>query len=552
VSVKQNSLRVLVVGAGPVGQMAALLLAHHGIPSCLIDRRLQTSTAPKAHAVNARTLEICDSIGINATRLRELGASADEAGHVRFVGTVTGTEFGSLPYERQDEGALAFTPFPLSNVSQPIFESELQTNVWNSELIEFRQGVECTSLVDRGNAVDATLEIAESGEIQTASFSYVIASDGANSQIRTLLGIEMEGPDALANYLMIHFQSDLRPLTEGKPGLLYFLFEPGVSGALIAYDQAKTWVLMHDWNPELEDLEDYTDEKCLGLIEQAIGKPLPETTIENISPWVMTAQVAKQYREGRIFLAGDSAHRIPPAGGLGLNTGVGDVQNLTWKLAAVMKGVAGDALLDSYEIERQPIARVNNEQSLNNAMKMFDLIVAIHGVDPEKAAERYASVAESPEAFPELAEAVAAQKPHFDSLDLQIGYRYNSEAIVDPAPIPDVLDVSDYQPSWDAGAHFPHRWVTHDGIVQPLQSLIPPSTFTLLHGPDSGVLAGHTQINQLTFGVDFKDEDSWQNQTGLTDNGAVLIRPDGHIAARFDQVDEDRFMAVVKQILARG
>ena len=93
----------------------------------------------------------------------------------------------------------------------------------------------------------------------------------------------------------------------GKTGLLYFLFEPGVSGALIAYDQAKTWVLMHDWNPELENREDYTDEKCLGLIERAVGQPLPQTTIENISPWVMTAQVAKAYRKGRVFLAGDSA-----------------------------------------------------------------------------------------------------------------------------------------------------------------------------------------------------------------------------------------------------
>jgi 2,4-dichlorophenol 6-monooxygenase len=552
VSTEQNSQRVLIVGAGPVGQMAALLLSHHGIHSCLIDKRSETSTAPRAHAINARTLEICDSIGISAQRLRELGASADEAGHVRFVGKMTGTEFGALPYERQDEGAFSFTPFPLSNVSQPIFERELQEHVLNSELIEFRRGVECTSLVDRGDAVDATLEIAESGEIQTASFLYVIASDGANSKLRDLLGIEVEGPDALANYLMIHFQSDLRAVTAGKRGLLYFLFEPGVSGALIAYDQAKTWVLMHDWNPELENREDYTDEKCLGLIERAVGQPLPQTTIENISPWVMTAQVAKAYRKGRVFLAGDSAHRIPPAGGLGLNTGVGDVQNLTWKLAAVMKGAAGDALLDSYEIERQPIARINNEQSLNNAMKMFDLIVAIHGLDPEKTAERYASVAESPEAFPELAEAVAAQKPHFDSFDLQIGYRYNSEAIVDPAPIPDVSDVSDYQPSWDAGAHFPHRWVTHGGVVQPLQALLSPSTFTLLHGPDSGLLAGHTQINQLTFGVDFQDEDSWQDQTGLQNNGAILIRPDGHIAARFDQVDEDRFMTAVEQILARG
>jgi len=94
--------------------------------------------------------------------------------------------------------------------------------------------------------------------------------------------------------------------------------------------------------------------------------------------------------------------------------------------------------------------------------------------------------------------------------------------------------------------------VTHGGVVQPLQALLSPSTFTLLHGPDSGALAGHIQINQLTFGVDFKDEDSWQNQTGLPDNGAILIRPDGHIAARFDQVDEGSFMATVNQVLARG
>ncbi|MEM1434901.1 MAG: FAD-dependent monooxygenase, partial [Pseudomonadota bacterium] len=117
--------RVLIVGAGPVGQLAALLLSRHGVPSMLIDKRLATLSAPKAHAVNARTLEICDSIGISAEHLRRLGARANEGGAVRFVGTLTGPEFGCLPYERQDEGALAATPFPLSNIPQPVFEEEL-------------------------------------------------------------------------------------------------------------------------------------------------------------------------------------------------------------------------------------------------------------------------------------------------------------------------------------------------------------------------------------------------------------------------------------------
>ena len=546
-----DSPRVLIVGAGPVGQLAALLLAHHGVGCMLVDKRLTTLSAPKAHAINARTLEICDSIGVSATRLRELGASANEGGEVRFVGTLTGTEFGCLPYERQDEGAFQYTPFPLSNIPQPVFEEELEAHVRKGSLIDFRRGVECTALLEVLDHVDATLVTQDAVE-ETRSFDYVIAADGAGSKIRESLGIEMEGPEALANYLMIHFSADLRPLTEGRRGVLYFLFEPGQTGTLIAYDHSKTWVLMHPWNPGLENREDYDDATCLALIEKAVGNALPETTVENVSPWTMSAQVATQYRKGRIFLAGDAAHRIPPAGGLGINSGAGDVQNLTWKLAAVLGGEAGDALLDTYETERQPVARNNNDQSLTNAMKIFDLIVALHGTEPEQTAERYASVSDNPGAFPELAEAVAAQKPHFDSFDLQLGYRYSSQAIYNPAPIPEITDVSDYQPSWDAGAHFPHRWVKKNGETLPLQSLLSASQFTLLSGPEANALDTAPAIDQIGFGADFEDESGWESLTALPASGAVLIRPDGHIAARFDSVEAENIASVMNQILARG
>ena len=547
-----SSSRVLIVGAGPVGQLAALLLAHHGVGSTLIDKRLATLSAPKAHAINARTLEICDSIGISATRLRALGASANEGGEVRFVGTLTGTEFGCLPYERQDEGAFAYTPFPLSNIPQPKFEEELETHVRNNALIDFQRGVECTALLEIGDRVDATLVTRDTAKEEIQSFDYVIAADGAGSKIRDSLGIEMEGPEALANYLMIYFSADLRPLTEGRRGVLYFLFEPGQTGTFIAYDHSKTWVLMHPWKPESESREDYDDERCLELIEKGIGHALPETTIENISPWTMSAQVAKQYRKGRIFLAGDAAHRIPPAGGLGINSGAGDVQNLTWKLAAVLRGDAGDALLDTFEVERQPVARNNTEQSLTNAMKLFDLIVALHGTEPEKTAERYTSVSDNPGAYPEILEAVAAQKPHFDSFDLQLGYRYSSQAIIEAAPIPEIGDVSDYQPSWDAGAHFPHRWVKQNGETLPLQTLLSASRFTLLSGPEAKVQEKNPAFDQLRFGADFEDTDHWESQTGLPASGAVLIRPDGHIAARFNAVEIDNIGSVMTQILARN
>jgi 2-polyprenyl-6-methoxyphenol hydroxylase-like FAD-dependent oxidoreductase len=547
-----TSPRVLIVGAGPVGQLAALLLAHHGIGSMLIDKRTTTLTAPKAHAINARTLEICDSIGVSAGRLRELGANADEGGEVRFVGTLTGIEFGCLPYERQDEGALQATPFPLSNIPQPVFEEELLGNIRSNPRIDLRRGVECKDLLDFGDRVEAKLVTLAAGQPYTQSFDYVIAADGAGSAIRNSLNIDMDGPEVLSHYLMIHFSADLRPLTAGRRGVLYFLFEPGVQGTLIAYDHAKSWVLMHPWSPHSENREDYDDERCLALIEKAIGHPLPETTIENVSPWTMTAQVAMQYRKGRIFLAGDAAHRIPPAGGLGINSGAGDVQNLTWKLAAVLRGEADAALLDTYEVERQPVARNNNEQSLTNAMRLFELIVALHGTEPERTAERYAAVSANPSAFPELAAAVEVQKPHFDSFNLQLGYRYSSRAIHEPAPIPQIVDVSDYRPSWDAGAHFPHRWITKTGHRLPLQSLLSARRFTLLCGPTAQAFDAGPLIDRLRFGLDFEDSDDWESLTGLAADGAVLIRPDGHIAARFDFAAADAVDSVMNEILARS
>jgi len=548
----ETKSKVLIVGAGPVGQMAALLLACHGIPSLLIDRRQTTLTAPKAHAVNARTLEICESVGVSASHLRALGAAANEGGEVRFVSTLTGTEFGCLPYERQDDAAFESTPFPLSNIPQPVFEEELIAKIKQESLIDFRRGLECRTLQQTDERVEATLVELQSDESESFSFDYVIAADGAGSRIRQSLDIEMEGPEVLSSYLMIHFSADLRQFTEGRRGVLYFLFEPEVNGALIAYDHAKTWVLMHPWNPEEEKREDYDDETCLGLIEKAVGQALPQTTIENVSPWNMSAQVAQQYRQGRIFLAGDAAHRIPPAGGLGLNSGIGDVQNLAWKLAAVIRGEAGESLLESYEIERQPVAKNNNEQSLNNAAKIFDLIIALHGLEPEKTAERFAAVSANPKGYPELAEAIEAQRPHFDSFDLQIGYRYSSSAICEPAAIAEITDVSNYLPSWDAGAHFPHRWIEVEGQAVPIQNWFAANQFTLLEGPGVQQIDGYVGAAQVQFGKDFSDTLSWQDLTGLADDGAVLIRPDGHIGARFECLTKERAETALNQILAQG
>ncbi|HEY4344306.1 MAG TPA: FAD-dependent monooxygenase [Parvibaculum sp.] len=532
---------VLIVGAGPVGQLSALLLSRHGIASRLIDRRERASTAPKAHAVNPRTLEICESVGVSAARLREMGARADDAGWVRFVGTLAGPEFGCLPYERQGDSALVDTPFPLTNIPQPKFETALAEAIAREPRIEMMRGIACMGISQRPHGVSAELEEG-SGARSIFDCDYVIAADGAGSPTRDRLGITMEGPAALQHNMMIHFEADLRRLTQARPGVLYFLFEPATQGVFIAYDRANTWVLMHPYDPDKETPAAFDGPRCRALIAAALGTTPPSLQIRNVSPWTMSAQIAERYRAGRVFLAGDAAHRFPPTGGLGLNTGVVDAQNLAWKLAAVLKRQAGEALLDTYEAERRPVAQANCQQSLTNAAKIFDLIGALHGFDPAKKDERYAAVAEN---TADLAAAVEAQRPHFDSFNLQLGYRYASSAVIGAAeltPITDI-DITNYEPSWLPGAHVPHRWVTHENARVSLLALLSMDRFTLLAGPAGGVwenAAATSSMNCLSAGKDFNDETlDWQSMTGLPDDGALLIRPDGHIACRFEKSPAD-------------
>lgn len=529
--------QVLIVGAGPVGQLAALLLARQGIASMVVERRRAIGTAPKAHAVNPRTLEICESVGVSAAMLRAAGASANDAGFVRFVGTLSGVEFGALPYERQDDDAFAYTPFPLTNIPQPRLERALEKAIQAEALIELRRGLTCKVVEDRGDHVVALLEEGEGGVPVRVECQYLIAADGANSLVRRQLGIGMEGPEALQHNLMIHFEADLSVMTDARPGVLYFLFEPTTKGVLIAYERERTWVLMHPFDPASEDPSKFDKVTCAKLVRAAVGAAVPDLVIQNVGPWVMSAQIADAYRKGRMFLAGDAAHRFPPTGGLGLNTGAVDAQNLAWKLAAVLKGEAGPGLLDTYEAERRPVAIVNSEQSLTNASKLFELFAVLYGTDPARTQSHYNMMTIDPSASAALRDAVELQRPHFDSFNLQLGYRYASNAVID-APALQAgrdVDISNYVPSFEPGAHLPHRWIRHAGARKSLLDLVRPDRFLLLGGPkaegwcDAGMEIG---LAVEAWGHDFRDDAlSWADVTSLHDESALLVRPDGHVAA---------------------
>lgn len=529
--------QVLIIGAGPVGLMAALLLSNQGISSIIVERRMERMTAPKAHAVNCRTIEICDQAGLSGNLIRSHGTPPEKAGWVRFVSKLAGVEFGALAYERQTDDALSITPFPLINISQPKLELLLGNELQRKNNVCLLRGAEANRLEEGGHGVTAQVLLRGVDAPIEIEADYVFAADGAGSRTRDRLGISMEGPESLQNYVMIHCEGDLGAFINHRPGVLYFNFHPEVGGVFIIYDDTKSWVFMKSYDPAVETTEAFDEGRCRREVINAIGSDAVDFSIRNISPWTMSAQIAERYRNGRVFLIGDAAHRFPPTGGLGLNTGVGDAHNLCWKIAHVLNRRASEKLLDTYEAERRPVAVNNSTQSMNNAAKIVDVFSALYGDDPERLSEHFQKACDRPLENTALQAAINAQIPHFDSIQLQLGYRYHSTALKGSMQIepPADDDISQYTPSYDVGALLPHEWVMVDGEKQSILSHLAHDCFTLIYASSDRQPQFKSDDLHIVDGPT-----GWEERAGLSESGALLIRPDGHIAARYDNADAMR------------
>jgi 2-polyprenyl-6-methoxyphenol hydroxylase-like FAD-dependent oxidoreductase len=527
--------RVLIVGAGPVGLMSAILLARQGIASVVIERRAERSTAPKAHALNPRSLEICRAAKMDLEKIYARQTPRDEGKTVRFVSRLNGVELGYLPYERQDEGVRSLTPTPLINIAQPDFEAVLLDAALQIPLIEIRYGHEWVNSEQDGQGVTSTIKQSGMAEYREVH-SYVIACDGAGSRVRAKLDIAMEGAAGFVNTVNIHFQADLRSLVGDRPAILYWILDPAVAGTFIVYNLSSSIVLAHRYDPEEVSSASFTVERCRELVSGAIGDNSIKINILGANPWVMTAQVACRYRDGRIFLAGDAAHRFPPTGGLGLNTGIGDAHNLAWKMGAVWNDYATSGLLDSYEAERRPVAMVNSNQSFVNADRLIELFDLV-GIHPDRAEEQpFAERLTDPGFREAVHRCVQDQREHFDSLALQLGYIYG-----EPGNVPS--DVSAYTPVFRRGARMPHAWVSRSGKQISTLDLLSDTAFTLIVANTdrewtAAASALDLPVSIHRLGVDFTDEEgTWSVQSGVAQGGALFLRPDGHIALQADNAE---------------
>lgn len=540
---------VLVVGAGPVGLTAALALARLGMAAHVVDRRPGPHRAPQAHAVNARSLEIFRQLGVDTGRLRRLATPPADGGHVSWCDSLAGLELGRLGYERQGEETLAVTPEPLINLPQHVLEPVLVDHAVEHPGVTLRWGHEWRQLAEDDGGVTARVADLACGEEYEVRSRWLLAADGAGSPIRKALGVPMDGPDHLQSFVMVHFEANLRPLVRDRPAILYWIMNPEQLGAFVAHDIDRTWVFMHAFDPATDPADSYDATRCATIVRRAIGRDDVPLAVRDVSPWHMTSQVAASYRAGRVFLVGDSAHRFPPAGGMGMNTGIQDAHNLCWKLAAVDAGRAAATLLDTYEIERRPVARHNADQSLLNAMKLFEMAATL-GLSDDVAASRarFDALVGSAAGRDQIRAAIEAQRDHFDMLGLQLGFSYASDAIVPDGTSAPVVEnpVRDFVPTARPGARMPHAWVERSGRRCSSLDLLSGSRFTLLAGPSGGAWADAAVAirsglaDVVVSGRDFGDPgDGWRRACALGPDGAVLVRPDQHVAWRMPALPAD-------------
>lgn len=542
---------ILIVGGGPTGLTLSILLSRFGVESLLVERDETTCTHPRAHVVNTRSMEIFRSLGV-AEAVRECALSPEQMSGVRWVTSLAGTEIAALRRHGDEKSVarrLAASPQVACSCAQDRIEPLLADEAtrgpgelrFSSELVDFSQDADrVVATIRSGRAVE------------TIECDWLIACDGAASPAREQLGVSMEGVGAMGQVVGIYFHADLSPWIESRPAVLYWTIDTEFPATFIALDGKERWAL-HVWFPPQGSLDDFTPERCARIARRAIGAEI-EVDVRSVKPWTMTGDVAREYRVGRVFLAGDAAHRFPPTGGLGMNTGVQDAHNLAWKLAGVVQGWADESLLNSYESERKPVARSNCDWSVDNARG----IASVVGPGAMHHAQRLENGDVTlRDLSAEIQALIDREAGHFDALGRDLGFVYGPDAVIPDASSSPTLEDSDrnYLPSARPGARAPHLWLERDG--KQISSLdLFNDQFTLLTVPERAdawkraTAGAQPPITIEAIGAEIVDpSQSWRELYGIRD-GAVLVRPDGHVVWRSaDHVQDPR--QLLREVLPR-
>jgi 2-polyprenyl-6-methoxyphenol hydroxylase-like FAD-dependent oxidoreductase len=528
---------VLIIGGGPVGLTLAAELGWRGNACMLVEERTEPTKHPKATLLGARSMEYFRRWGITDTIYA--AALPPEVNYfITFCTRLAGKELYrvtspsiSETIERPPEvmkkyRELAWSPFYKTQIGQQAVEPVLWRFAQAQPGVSLKHGWRFDGFTDHGSHVESKITEIASGFSETVRSQYLVACDGGPSAIRKALGIRMNGRGRMRANVSFHFRSAEFLSIHGKGlGNLYFVFAPDAFGVFTAIDGRDFWNFQYyflDPSRETQDLDPRD------VLTRAVGRPF-DFELLGIQHWHHHQSVARRWRSGNVFLAGDAAHLFVPTGGVGMNTGIGDAVDLGWKLDATLKGWGGPRLLDSYEEERKPIAIRNSVISANNSDKI-DMVMDEIGPEIE---------ADTPQGESHRADITGRIRwmaRQFNSGGTHLGYRYVESPVIagdgTPEPPDDFMQVV---PSTWPGSRAPHAWLTDDTSVRGKSTLDWFGRgFVLVCAPDAPDAT--PLVNALVArGATCRVETLPASLVAPYEKPLVLVRPDGHVCWRGDQ-----------------
>lgn len=554
---------VLVVGTGPMGATTALALATYGVDVLAVNRQGWLADSPRAHVTNLRAMEVLRDLGIEDEVVAR-GTPWELMGDTTFTTSLAGREIARIASfglgDRRYGEYRAASPCRMADVAQPVLEPVL-VGAAAARGADFRFRTRYVSSVQDAHGVDVELYDELTGRASTMRVRYLVGADGGRSAVLADAGLEVEGELRRGGTVYAQFEGDLSRYMAHRSSVLTWIVDSQVAvgeiglGLLRAVRPWDRWIA--GWGFDLADGDpDLSVETARERIRSYVGDPDFAPHVAAVNPWYVNEAWAQVYHRGRILCGGDAVHRHPPSNGLGSNTSIQDGFNLAWKLAYVLRGDAGETLLDTYTAERAPVGQQvvrRANQSRREYAGLHRALAAERPGGPSGTDKVTAPTSDGARARAGLVELLDLKDNEYNALGVELNQRYESAAVIGedgpPEEFPRDREVH-AQHSTRPGAKLPHAWlVDQDGRRTSTLDLVGHGMFTVLTGPSGQAWIDAVSALDLPFlkavvigGSDAQDLYlDWARTREVPEEGAVLVRPDGYVAWRAHAAAADAF-----------
>jgi 2,4-dichlorophenol 6-monooxygenase len=562
---------VLIIGTGPAGSSAAALLSTYGVENMAINRYRWLANTPRAHITNQRTMEVLRDLGREVEDEAYMFCShQDLMGENVFCESLAGEEIGRMkswgnhPLSKAEHQLSS--PTMMNDLPQTFMEPLLFKTAC-SRGTQARMSMEYLRHEQDADGVTTTCLDRLTGKEITIRSKYLLGADGGNSKVAELEKLPFEGQMGVGGSMNIIFKADLSKYVAHRPSVLYWVVQPGADVGGIGMGLVRMvrpwneWLIV--WGYDINGPEPVVDNAfATKVVRDLVGDQSLEPEITSVSTWTVNNMYATHMQSGRVFIMGDAAHRHPPSNGLGSNTSIQDSFNIAWKLAAVLKGQAGPALLDTYSQERAPVAKqivTRANQSIGEFGPIFEALGLTESTDPEvmqaNMDKRCDVTADAERQRAAIREAIAFKKYEFDAHGVEMNQRYKSPAVVTDGQMEPAYELDaelHYQPTTWPGARLPHAWLfDRNGERHSTLDLVGKGRFTLLTGLSGEAWAAAAQEVAKAMGVELvahvigprrdivDHHGDWARAREVGEGGCVLVRPDQHVAWRAEELSEN-------------